>query len=189
MSNIRALPIYRVSDGVGVYEDWTLTFVLTLSDGVTPLDLSGIAFTANIWPPYGSPHTIVGVVSGASNNVLTFTALASAKVNWFAGICPLTILATDGVLTQDLIGFSTLALGSPQLATVTPLTAAQNSLSPVPAWLAGYVLSSLLTASPSSLLPLTQALLASAPNVNTGGVAPATGGAFVNASSYVVIAT
>jgi hypothetical protein len=60
------------------------------------------------------------VISGSLSNILTATCTALNNAGWAAGAYSMTLVATDGVLTQDIFANSTLTVGvaAPFSATV-----------------------------------------------------------------------
>lgn len=205
MSSISLLPLYRVTSGVQPDEDWTLAFAFYLADGLTPISLAGIGFTATLRPlPGGVAIYSSGAnfaISGAANNILTLTVLAAAKAGWGLGAYALTILAADGVYDRDLLANSTLTVGAPQTVSATPIVAAGGAPTNLMAFLPPAVALALTAATPAvmaaglaalssgQLAALSSALVQALPNFQTnGGVIPAAGLPFINASGFVVIA-
>ena len=84
---------------------------------MTPLSLAGISFAAKI----GALGNVAGSIS--ASNVLTIAVAAAAKTAWTAGVYPLSILASDGVQSFDLLANSSLTVGAPQLPIVARLLA------------------------------------------------------------------
>jgi hypothetical protein len=132
MSNILLLSLQQVIAGVEADEDFApppLQFFE--ADGVTPIDLTGIAFTARVgmFPPLTSSGGGIEV----SGNSLTFFAPAAAKA-WRTGRFPFTLLASDGTFTRDVFASSTLTVGQPASFSVSAFSnggsgAALSSLS------------------------------------------------------------
>ena len=113
MTNIAMLPKYRVTAGVGADEDFLLSMAFTLSDGVTPLSLAGIAFAMTVGS-YVVLTTASGLsISGALNNVLTAYVPAAAKTAW-TGVVELGLVASDGTYTADVFSGSSLTVGVDQ---------------------------------------------------------------------------
>ena len=125
-TNIESLPLLKITQGVGIDEDWILSIAFTA--GGSALSLSGITFEAILASlPYGvdTMDTVSGVVSG---NIVTFTVLASAKASWQDGPYYLSILATDGTNTKDVLSYSSyLTVGNPSPAVVTTIAASGYS--------------------------------------------------------------
>lgn len=201
MSTLTLLPLLRVADGVQVDEDWQLSIAFYLDDGVTPIALDGLAFTASI----GGFATLSSsggdiVVAGPSDNVLIVNVLAAAKASWPTGVFSLSLTATDGVSTRDLFASSTLAIGAAQVARVSLLVApanlARSVAAPLPAALAAAfqalqptaLVGALADLSELQLAVLTQALIAALPVQTSSSPPVASGQAFINRSGYVVIA-
>ncbi len=120
MSNIELLPLLKIAAGVQADEDFNPSIAFFAADGVTPLSLAWIAFTARI----GSVATLASaggqiVVSGAAGNILSFNVLAAAK-NWPTGRYPFSLLATDGTYTRDVFADSFLVVGAPAFFSATP---------------------------------------------------------------------
>lgn len=124
MSAISLLPLLKVSAGVQTDEDFTLAIAFYLSDGVSPINLTGISFTSRIGSIF-SASTAAGTLSitGANSNNLVFAVPASAKASWPTGAYTLSLLATDGTYTRDVFAMSTLTVGAPALDTIAPLVA------------------------------------------------------------------
>ena len=201
MSTLTLLPLIRATDGVQPDEDWQLSIAFYLDDGVTPIDLTGLSFVLTV-------DTLVAltsvdgdiVVSGPSNNILVITSLAASKLNWPSGLYSISLAASDGLFTRELFAYSTLAVGSPQVSSISLLVApdaiSRSIASPVPAALAAAfqalqpsaIASALAGLTSGQLAALSQALFGSLP-VQTGAQAPVSSGqAFINSSGYVVIA-
>lgn len=124
MSNLGLLPIFEVHAGAQVDEDLALSFVFSLADGVTPFDLSGITFTATLWNEQAPAFVMVGEISGASHNILSFSATAQEKSSLKKGVYLFTVLATAAEGARDLLGHSTLSIGMPQVTKVSALLGA-----------------------------------------------------------------
>ena len=119
MSNIASLPLLRVTQGVGLDEDWVLPLAFLASGSAW--DPIGITFTATLTPASGrSAEECVGVVVG---NLLTFTVLAAAKASWPPGLYDLTITAAASDGTKDLLTQSSVTLGQPSPPIVTVILA------------------------------------------------------------------
>jgi hypothetical protein len=98
MSNINSLPLYRATMGVGADEDLNFSLSFTVSDGVTPLALDGIAFTLTVGPA-AAPVCVLTLssglfVGGVGNGVLTAFYPAASKTAW-NGTLPVNLLASD----------------------------------------------------------------------------------------------
>jgi hypothetical protein len=201
MSTLTLLPPLRVADGVQPDEDWRLSIAFYLEDGVTPIPLTGLAFTLNV----GAIATLGAAgdhitVSGPLNNVLLVTVLAAEKASWQPGVYPLSLSASDGQYTRELFASSTLTVGSSQVAQVSLLVApdaSQSSIAaPLPAALAAAfqalqpdaLAAALAALSGSQLSPLAQSLLAALPAQIAASEPVAAGQAFINSSGFVVIA-
>jgi hypothetical protein len=201
MSTLSLLPLIRVTDGVQTDEDWQICIAFYLDDGVTPIPLSGLAFSLSVGG-FATLGTSGGqiVISGPSNNVLVVTALAAEKTSWPTGVYPITLSASDGVNTRDIFASSTLAIGSAQVARVgllvTPDNIPRSIAAPISAALAAALqalqpqaLASALTGlTETDLTGLAQALFGALPAQSGAGAPVAAGQAFINSSGYVVIA-
>jgi hypothetical protein len=201
MSTLSLLPLIKVVDGVQPGEDWQLSIAFYLDDGVTPIVLSGLTFTASI----GAVATLSSasgqiVASGPLGNVLVITALATQTANWPVAVYSLSLVASDGTYTRDLFALSTLAVGAGQVARVSMIVAPDNTpislATAIPSALSAAfqalepsaIATALATLSGSELSALMQALVSSLAT-QSGATAPvASGQAFVNSSGYVVIA-
>lgn len=125
MSNILLLSLQQVVAGVEADEDFAPPSLLFLeADGVTPIDLTGISFTARIgdFPPLTSANGAIAV----SGNSLTFFVPAAQK-NWATGRYGFSLLASDGTNTRDIFANSTLTVGQPASFSVAPYGAASSS--------------------------------------------------------------
>ena len=118
MTSIESLPILRVTQGVGIDEDFILALAFYLADGLTPLSLAGITFSATLSQPEANQtlsttggEIAVGV--GGASNILIFTVFAAAKAAWKAGVYAFDLTAADGVYTKDVFVNSTLTLSEP----------------------------------------------------------------------------
>lgn len=127
---IESLPLLQANIGVGPDEDLVIALGFTMADGVTPLSLAGISFTSSIVSLL-SGTTIATlsseggeiVVSGGSSNLLTITELAAAKAAWAFGAYALTLTASDGTFTKDVLVSSSVIVGAPSPLSVTILRA------------------------------------------------------------------
>lgn len=193
MSSVQLLPLLRVSAGVQADEDFSLSLAFYLSDGITPINLSGLTFIAKV----GVLTTAVSasgalVVSGASNNMLTLTILAATKSSWCAGAYPLSLLASDGVYTRDIFALSTLTVGAPALNSLTTLVAPGGSATSIATATSSALASAIAAAQPatlavalaalpsSTLAPLAQAVIAALPMEAPGAFAPISSGAYID---------
>jgi hypothetical protein len=119
-TNIESLPLIQASLGVGADEDLIIAIAFYLSDGVTPLSLAGISFTATLkslltGTTVATLSTAAGqiVISGAASNLLTMTELAAAKAAWAPGSYAINLTASDVTLTRDLFVSSSVFVGAP----------------------------------------------------------------------------
>lgn len=132
-TNISALPLLKVLAGVQSDEDFTISLALTQSDGVTPLDLSGISFSSKI----GSFATIT-TANGltVSGNIISWTVLAAQKSGWPTGQYDFALTASDGTDTRDVFAaHSKIRIGedlSLVVISVSSATAASGSAVAVP---------------------------------------------------------
>ena len=140
MTSIESLPILRVTQGVGIDEDFILALAFYLADGSTPLSLAGITFAA-ILSQQGASETLSTVdgeiaIGGAASNVLIFNVLAAAKAMWKAGVYAFDLTAMDGVFTKDIFVSSSLTVLEPSPPIVTVLGGGQpvgaNVVVPLP---------------------------------------------------------
>lgn len=201
MSTLTLLPLVQVIDGVQSDEDWQLNIAYYLDDGVTPIPLTGLSFTLAV----GAFATLSSAggqifVSGPSNNLLAITALAAQKASWPTGVAPISLSANDGVYTRDLFASSTLAIGAPQVTSITLIVAPDNLSRSVAALVPAALAVALQALQPAALASaltgldtaelsgLAQALFGALP-VQVGSSAPAASGQpFINSSGFVVIA-
>ncbi|MCI4680164.1 hypothetical protein K9U39_10910 [Rhodoblastus acidophilus] len=159
MSNISLLSLQQVVASVEGDEDFApppLQFFE--ADGVTPIDLTGIEFTARVGmlPPLTSAS---GGGIAVSGNSLTFFMPAAAKI-WPTGRFPFMLLASDGAYTRDLFAHSTLTVGQPASFSVTSCSPAgpANALSS----LSGAALLALIANMPASVQQSLFSILADA---------------------------
>jgi hypothetical protein len=201
MSTLTLLPLIQVSDGVQPDEDWRLAIAFYLDDAVTPVVLTNLTFTLTV----GSLATLSSgggqiAVGGPLGNVVYIVVPAASTAAWPVGIYDLSLSVGDGVSTREIFAYSTLSVGSPQVAQISllvaPDTVPRSIASPIPAALAQAFqalqpanLASALASLPSSqLAALAQAVFSTLP-IQSGAGAPAPSGeAFINTSGYVVIA-
>jgi hypothetical protein len=118
-TSIESLPLLQVSIGAGSDEDLVIALGFTLADGVTPLSLAGISFTAAVTnllteTTIATLSSEAGeiVVSGVSSNLLTLTELAAAKAAWPVGSYSLSLTASDGTFTKDVFVSSSVIVGA-----------------------------------------------------------------------------
>ena len=119
-SNITSLPVLTVTQGVGTDEDFALGLAFSTSSGAAA-NLSGLSFTATISAlNFTYPGTPLATVTGSvSNNVVSFIIPAAAKASWPTGVYWLTVTATDGVSTRDLVSIpSSVTVGSASAPTL-----------------------------------------------------------------------
>jgi hypothetical protein len=129
-TNIESLPLLQANIGVGSDEDLVIALGFTMADGVTPLSLAGISFTAAATSlltgtTIATLSSLGGevVISGASSNFLTITELAAAKAAWGVGAYALTLTASDGTYTKDVFVSSSVIVGAPSPLSVTVVRA------------------------------------------------------------------
>ena len=163
MSNIALLPLYEVHAGIQANEDWSMSLFVARPDGVTPIDLTGITFTATV----GS-YTPISV-SGDATGLVVIAASAAQKSAWADGYHPMTVLATASDGKRDLTARSFLTIGSPRSVVATQLDTGSE-------------------ASISNITSAVFASLAALPSVQRGDAIPAAGKAYINSSGYLVIA-
>ena len=182
MSNILLLGLQQAIASVQPSEDFAPpTLLFFEADGVTPISLDGIAFTAKI----GSVATLTAVAGlTVSGNALTFFVPVNG---WPTGKHDFTLLASDGTDTRDIFANSTLTVGQPASFQVTPYGGASSGQ--MVAALSGATLLALISSlTESQLSSLTQAIFAGLLQ-QTGSAAPVpTGQAFVDSSNFVVVA-
>ncbi len=127
MSSILLLPEFTLTTGVRADEDLLLAIQFTLADGSTPISI-----------PSSAIFTIQGVASasvangqitalGLAGNVMLINIPAAAKASWSAGTRSLSLQVNDGQYTRELLTNSTIAIGSAQNPTETPLANAYGS--------------------------------------------------------------
>ena len=156
MSNIVLLSLQQVVAGVEADEDFApppLQFFE--ADGVTPIDLTGIEFTARIgmFPPLTSSGGGINV----SGNSLTFFVPVAAKI-WPTGRFNFTLLASDGTYTRDIFANSTLTVGQPAAFSVVAFSSGGSAVGL--SSLSGAQLLALLGAMPASQMQSLVSLLA-----------------------------
>lgn len=164
------------------------------ADGVTPLSLVGVTFSA-----YVGTNEVSTTVSGAGNNVLSLFAPNADMAGWFPGTYPLTLLATDGTEFHSLFAFSTVTVGAPVLDSVIMLgisggvSTIVSPTSPVLAELLtetepAAMATALAGLSSAQLSALAQAIAAAYPR-QTGTSAPVpTGETFVTIDGFLGVA-
>jgi hypothetical protein len=147
MTSIESLPLLRVTQGVGIDEDFILALAFYLADGTTPLSLAGIAFVATL-SQTGASETLSTTggeiaISGAASNILTFSVLAAVKASWKSGVYAFDLTAADGTYTKDVFLSSTLTVLEPSPANVNIVgsggSMTSNVVVPIPPALAGLV--------------------------------------------------
>lgn len=120
-TNIELLPIVNITIGVGQDEDLIIALEAFQSDGVSPLLLAGITFTATVTAlPHGpvvatlsSTGLVPGIViSSLQRNILTITDYAAEKP-WKHGVYSIRLLADDGVYTKEIFALSSITVGPP----------------------------------------------------------------------------
>ncbi len=167
MSNLSLLPLYQLSAGIQNNEDWTVSLFVAQADGATPVDLTGIAFTARV----GGYAPIV--VNGDATGLVVIAAPASQVATWAPGYYPLSILATAADGTRALAAVeSGLTVGADRSLT-SKLLASESGV-----------------AFASSLRAAVFASLAALPEMQAGASsAPVgTGQPYLNSDGFVVIA-
>ncbi len=152
MTNIEFLPLLKVVAGVQGDEDFNPSIAFMQSDGVTPIGLAGIAFTAKIGS-LATLSTSAGslVVSGPGNNVLSFSAPAIGRAIWPTGPQPLSLQATDGTYTRDVFANSTLIVGNPASFSVTTFSTPGASAAVIGTFTAVAIAAALAGLSPAQL--------------------------------------
>ena len=118
MSNILLLSLQQVAASVEADEDfgpWTMTFFE--ADGVTPIDLAGISFTATIGPFQALTSGAGGALTVSGNTLTLF--LPAAQKNWATGRYSFSLLASDGTYTRDILANSTVIVGAPAAFSVS----------------------------------------------------------------------
>lgn len=183
-TNIALLSLVRVSAGVEVDEDWIFTLNFFQFDGITPLVLTGITLTIDLFSDrgilYAGPMTVVA-------NSATISVLAPSKAAWLPGVYSLSLLATDGTNAREVFGYSTLTVGAPQIVVITPLNGSAGGISIFGGiTTAAGIAAALATLPASTLLPLVNALILALPDLFQGGVAPASGLPMFNLSEFLV---
>ncbi|MGO8738064.1 hypothetical protein [Rhodoblastus sp.] len=174
------------------------TLLFLEADGVTPIDLTGIEFTARIgsFPPLTSGDGAI-TVSGSS---LTFFVPAASKL-WPTGKYAFSLLASDGTNTRDIFANSTLTVGAPASFVATPYGSPSSSSAIVVGGLSGASLVASVGAMTLAQMQTVADLLAAAMSPRsissmignmpkqTGTEAPvATGDGFIDSSNFVVVA-
>ncbi len=109
MTNIWSLPQAKITAFVGSDEDFALGLAFTVNGAA--LDLSGISFALTI-AGAGAVSTANGEVTDPSGNLIAL-APAAVKAAWPSGRYTLSLLATDGTYSRDLLVRSTLTVGQP----------------------------------------------------------------------------
>jgi hypothetical protein len=158
-SNIALLSLQQVIAAVEADEDFApppLQFFE--ADGVTPVSLAGISFTAKIgaFPALASS---AGAGIAVSGNSLTFFVPAASKA-WGTGRYAFTLLASDGTYTRDIFANSTLTVGAPAAFSVSAFAGAGSGAAL--SSLSGAQLLALLSSMPVSDLQSLAATLADA---------------------------
>jgi hypothetical protein len=132
MTSIESLPLLRVTQGVGVDEDFILALAFYFADGSTPISLAGIAFTATLSQTGASETLSTGTgeiaVIGATANVLGFNVPAAEKAAWKSGVYAFDLTAEDGTYTKDIFLNSSLTVLEPSPPNVTLIGGAMNSI-------------------------------------------------------------
>lgn len=116
-TNVWTLQMWTVRASVQADEDFRagpLTFFA--ADGVTPLDLTGIAFTARIG---AATLTSAAGQIFVSGNALSFFVPAGS-VAWRSGRFGFSLLAEDGLRAHEIFANSALTVGLPMSFSATP---------------------------------------------------------------------
>jgi hypothetical protein len=201
MSTLFLLPLIQIVDGVQTNEDWRLSIAFFLEDGITAIPLTGLTFSLAVGNISNITSTSGNItITGPTNNILTINVLATQKSSWTPGFYSLSLTASDGNSTRDLLASSSLTIGASLPTSVTLLVAPDSTSTSVAApismalssafqALQPTALAAALSGAPAAtLLPLVQALVASLP-IQSGPNAPvASGEAFINSSGFLVIA-
>ena len=127
MSNILLLTPQQVLASVESDEDfgpWTISFFE--ADGVTPIGVAGISFTARIGA-YPALTSAAGGGITVSGNSLTFFLPAASKA-WATGRYPFTLQAGDETYTRDILANSTLTVGAPAAFAVSAFASGGSSV-------------------------------------------------------------
>lgn len=186
MSNLPLLSLQQVVASVQPDEDFAPPPLLFFqADGVTPISLAGINFTAKI----GSLATLTSAAGGGitvSGNALTLNIPAAQK-NWATGRYPFTLLGSDGTTAQDLFASSFITVGQAASFSIVPFRGG-GSVNVLTGFTAPAFLASFMNLSPTQQAIIAQAIIAVLP-VQTGPNAPVNAGqGFINSSNFVVIA-
>ena len=124
-TDVWALQMWNVQASVMPDEDFRggpLEFFA--ADGVTPLDLAGIAFTAKIDAVTLTNEVGQIVVSG---NALSFFVPAGS-VSWRSGRFGFSLLAQDGVRAHEILANSALTVGLPMSFAAAPFGVVTSSI-------------------------------------------------------------
>ena len=119
MSNLFMLPIYQANIGVGVDENFNFSVAFTLSDGVTPLDITGIGWGVRIVNIAFGINTLITTnepwitTSGSPLHIVTLNYIPGEKQSWPVGTYQFELLAQSGFDVKDVFQTpgSTLVIG------------------------------------------------------------------------------
>jgi hypothetical protein len=126
MSALGILPLLTLTYGVGSDEDFNIPLAFYLSDGVTPISLIGITFTASLVNEAGTlasfPSSTASITtSGSASNILTLLVAAQNKQLWPDDNYELLLTGNDGINTRDILQGSTVVVGTPIPLNVSPV--------------------------------------------------------------------
>lgn len=137
MSNVALLPLIQAIGSIGPGEGLAFSYSFTAADGVTPLPLTGIAFTLAINTLAGENmflgSTANGVleISGDASSVLSCAVSSGVVGAWPTGAYRMTLIATDSVATKGIFVESLLVVGPTQIWSLTTIMPSGSTLTGV----------------------------------------------------------
>lgn len=137
MSNVALLPLIQAVGSVGPREGLSFSFSFTAADGMTPLPLTGIAFTlavndlAGLNVFVGSTANGVLEISGDASSVLSCAVPHDVVGAWPSGGYRMTLIASDGAATKGVFVESLLVVGPAQIWSLTTVMPSGSTLTGV----------------------------------------------------------
>lgn len=111
-TNIESLPLLYAVSGAGE-GDLLLSFSIYEADGVTPLSLTGISFTGEIFSATTVIASLAGQIAVSNSNTVTIQAPAATVAAWSPGQYEMSVTASDSLHTRDLFSGALVVIGNP----------------------------------------------------------------------------
>lgn len=190
MQTVPALPLYRITAGVQVEEDFLLAFSIADWNSV-PLDLSAVTFTAYFKRP-DAYFSLLGKVYGFTHDRVMFFVTAANKAAMMPGFYVLSIHATAGIFSHEILGGSTLEVGAPRSIISDPYPTDELNMPTLTVLDPGVIISTpqeialqLASLSSAELLPVINAMMRAVPDLTVVGTTiPAAGFPLVDSSGF-----